>query len=76
MVHITPAGRELLDQRRQQRAIRLAGLLDALSPEDERTIAAALPALTRLTDLHAPAPEQPLANPEDIPAGAIERETA
>jgi DNA-binding MarR family transcriptional regulator len=76
MVHITPAGRELLDQRRQQRAIRLAGLLDALSPEDERTIAAALPALTRLTDLHAPAPEQPLANPEDIRAGAIERETA
>jgi DNA-binding MarR family transcriptional regulator len=76
MVHITPAGRELLDQRRQQRAIRLAGLLDALSPEDERTIAAALPALTRLTDQHAPAPEQPPANPEDNRAGAIERETA
>jgi DNA-binding MarR family transcriptional regulator len=76
MVHITPAGRELLDQRRQQRAIRLAGLLDALSPEDERTIAAALPALTRLTDQHAPAPEQPQAKPEDNRAGAIERETA
>ena len=70
MVHITPAGRELLDQRRQQRAIRLAGLLDALSPEDERTIAAALPALTRLTDLQAPSPEQPSVNPADTRSGA------
>jgi len=59
MVHITPAGRELLDQRRRQRAIRLAGLLDALSPEDERTHRRALPALTRLTDLQAPSPSSP-----------------
>ncbi|HTF46768.1 MAG TPA: MarR family transcriptional regulator [Pseudonocardia sp.] len=76
MVHITPAGRELLDQRRQQRAIRLAGLLDVLSPEDERKIAAALPALARLTDPHAPSPEQPSANPADNRSGARERETA
>ncbi|MBO0874699.1 MAG: MarR family transcriptional regulator [Pseudonocardia sp.] len=51
MVHLTASGRSTLAQRRSHRADRLAGLLDALPPEDERTIAAALPALARLTDL-------------------------
>jgi DNA-binding MarR family transcriptional regulator len=75
MVHITPAGRKLLDQRRQQRAIRLSSLLDGLSPEDERAIAAALPALTRLADLPTASAEQSSANPADRPS-AEDRETA
>lgn len=51
MVHLTASGRSTLAQRRAHRADRLAGLLDTLPPEDERAIAAALPALGRLTDL-------------------------
>jgi DNA-binding MarR family transcriptional regulator len=53
MVHITASGLRTLTQRRAHRADRLAGLLDAMPPEDERAIAAALPALSRLTDLGA-----------------------
>jgi len=59
MVHITEAGRELLQRRREQRAVRLTSLLDALSPEDELAIAAALPAIIRLADLSASSPEPP-----------------
>lgn len=55
MVHITPAGQQLLDQRRSQRVTQLAGLLDELTLEQEQAIAAALPALTKLADLGAPA---------------------
>jgi DNA-binding MarR family transcriptional regulator len=54
MVHITPAGQQLLDQRRKQRAIQLSGLLDELSGDEEHSIAAALPALNKLVDLGAP----------------------
>ncbi len=59
MVHLTAAGRHTLAARRAHRADRLAWLLDALPPGDERAIAAALPALTRLTELGAPAPDAP-----------------
>ncbi|MDR0360004.1 MAG: MarR family transcriptional regulator [bacterium] len=48
-VSITPAGEELLTRRRAVRAARLAELLRDLPPGDEASIAAALPALRRLT---------------------------
>jgi DNA-binding MarR family transcriptional regulator len=48
LVRITPAGRELLTRRRETRARHLAELLSALSTEDQRHLAAALPALERL----------------------------
>jgi DNA-binding MarR family transcriptional regulator len=48
-VSITPAGEELLARRRAIRAARLAELLRDLPPGDEASIAAALPALRRLT---------------------------
>ncbi|HEX4252063.1 MAG TPA: MarR family transcriptional regulator [Pseudonocardia sp.] len=54
MVHITPAGQQLLDQRRKARAIQLSGLLDELSHDEEHSIASALPALNKLVDLGAP----------------------
>ena len=57
MVHITPAGRRMVQERRAYRATRLSGLLDALTPGEEQAIAAAMPALERLTDLGAPEPE-------------------
>ncbi|WP_028936867.1 MarR family winged helix-turn-helix transcriptional regulator [Pseudonocardia spinosispora] len=51
MVHITEAGLQMLRHRQQYRAAQLTDLLAALPPEDERSIMAALPALTRLIDL-------------------------
>lgn len=51
MVHVTPTGQQTLRDRQTYRADRLAELLSALPPEDELTIAMALPALGRLTDL-------------------------
>lgn len=48
MVHITEAGTRLLGQRRAYRAAALTQLLASLPAEDERSIAAALPALVRL----------------------------
>ena len=51
IVRITPAGQELLARRRETRARRLAELLSTLSTEDQRHLAAALPALERLGGL-------------------------
>jgi len=51
MVHVTPTGRQVLRDRQAHRANRLAELLAELPPDDEMSIAAALPALGRLTDL-------------------------
>lgn len=51
LVRITPAGRELLARRRETRARHLAELLSTLSTEDQRRLAAALPALERLGGL-------------------------
>ena len=59
MVHITADGRRLLRERQAYRAGQLSRLLAALPPEDERAIAAALPALARLTDLAGPSGSAP-----------------
>ena len=48
LVCVTPAGRELLARRRESRARYLADLLSTLSDDDQRHLAAALPALERL----------------------------
>jgi DNA-binding MarR family transcriptional regulator len=48
LVELTPAGADLLDRRREDRADRLAGPLGALDEDDVRAITAALPALGRL----------------------------
>jgi DNA-binding MarR family transcriptional regulator len=48
LVALTPAGAELLDRRREDRAARLAGPLAELTDDDVRAISAALPALGRL----------------------------
>jgi DNA-binding MarR family transcriptional regulator len=50
VLSLTPAGADLLAQRRATRTSRLAPYLAGLSPDDLRSIAAAMPAITRLTD--------------------------
>jgi DNA-binding MarR family transcriptional regulator len=55
MVHITDLGRRVLAERRAHRADQLDRLIDALTAADQEAIAAAIPALTRLADLAAPA---------------------
>jgi DNA-binding MarR family transcriptional regulator len=52
MVHLTPAGEDLVSRRRDLRARRLAELTGRLSIDDRAAIAAALAALDRLTALH------------------------
>jgi DNA-binding MarR family transcriptional regulator len=49
VLSLTPAGADLLAQRRAARTTRLAPYLARLSPDDLRSIAPAMPALTRLT---------------------------
>ena len=57
LLSLTPAGEDLVAQRRAARAERLEGALGALPPSDVATIADALPALTRLADaLRRPVP--------------------
>ena len=51
LVDITDAGRDLLRERREERATRLSDLLDALPAADRDTVLAAVPALNLLTDL-------------------------
>lgn len=64
LVTITDAGRQLLADRRQARAARLAELLAALPPEDEQALTAvahtALPILRRLLDGLAQAEKTPV----------------
>jgi DNA-binding MarR family transcriptional regulator len=48
LIALTPAGADLLDRRREDRADRLAGPLEALADDDVRSITDALPALARL----------------------------
>jgi DNA-binding MarR family transcriptional regulator len=48
LIELTPAGGDLLDQRREDRAGRLAAPLDGLPDDDVRRITEALPALARL----------------------------
>ncbi|GHJ47803.1 MarR family transcriptional regulator [Catellatospora sp. TT07R-123] len=51
LVEITPAGRELMAQRRQIRADHINEILGTLSEDDRRAVDAALPVLNRLADL-------------------------
>jgi DNA-binding MarR family transcriptional regulator len=51
LVHITSAGLAVVAARRTDRAARLAALVDELSVEDRRALAAAVPALTRVAEL-------------------------
>ncbi|SDY70105.1 Winged helix DNA-binding domain-containing protein [Modestobacter sp. DSM 44400] len=48
LLALTPAGADLLDQRRAARAERLSGPLSRLADDDVRRITNALPALARL----------------------------
>ena len=50
LVAVTDAGRELIAERRAQRAAALHELLGRLDPADQAAIAAALPALARLAE--------------------------
>jgi DNA-binding MarR family transcriptional regulator len=51
LVHITPAGTQIVTARRADRIARLAPILRLLSAEERSTIAAALPALRRIAEL-------------------------
>jgi DNA-binding MarR family transcriptional regulator len=54
LIDLTPAGADLLDRRREDRAARLAGPLDGLDDDDVQAITAALPALARLAGARIP----------------------
>jgi DNA-binding MarR family transcriptional regulator len=59
LVLITPAGTQLVAARRAERVARLAALLGQISPADRQAIAAALPALRRVTGLDGGSPARP-----------------
>lgn len=50
LVHLTPAGQAIVDARRTERRAHLAALTGGLTPRERATIAAALPALTRMVE--------------------------
>ncbi|WP_309299647.1 MarR family transcriptional regulator [Paenibacillus tyrfis] len=50
LIHITPQGASVIDSRRSERIMRIAKLIERLSPEERAAIASALPALTRLAE--------------------------
>ncbi|WIV54209.1 MarR family winged helix-turn-helix transcriptional regulator [Amycolatopsis nalaikhensis] len=52
LVHITDAGRAVVEGRRAERLARLEELADRLAPAERAAIAAALPALARLVELN------------------------
>ncbi|WP_085067095.1 MarR family winged helix-turn-helix transcriptional regulator [Catenuloplanes japonicus] len=52
LVEATPEGLDLVERRRAERAAALHELVGALSPADRAAIDAALPALTRLVEIH------------------------
>lgn len=51
LVHITDAGREIVESRRADRAARLVPLLGGLSATERQQLAAAVPALRRVAEL-------------------------
>lgn len=53
LVHLTAAGKSIVDSRRTDRRAHLAVLTARLTPAERAAIAAALPALTRLVELNA-----------------------
>jgi len=52
LVSVTPAGAAIVVGRRDERRAHLADLADRLSPDERAAIAAALPALARMSDLN------------------------
>lgn len=63
LVHVTPAGTAVVDGRRADRMAQLADLTDQLTPADRAAVAAALPALARMVDLHRRRSGEPGAPP-------------
>ncbi|HEV7211900.1 MAG TPA: MarR family transcriptional regulator [Blastococcus sp.] len=59
VLNLTPAGEDLLAQRRADRAERLTRALAGLPPEDTARITDAVPALTRLADALRRSPTSP-----------------
>jgi DNA-binding MarR family transcriptional regulator len=51
LVRVTDAGARIINGRRQERVRRFTELADQLTPEERHSIAAALPALTRMAAL-------------------------
>ncbi|MGW0248688.1 MarR family winged helix-turn-helix transcriptional regulator [Nocardia goodfellowii] len=51
IVHLTDAGRQVRDNRRDDRVRHLTPMVSELTPAHRRALAAALPALTRLAEL-------------------------
>lgn len=51
LVHITPSGAMVIDSRRVERIAHLSAFMEGLTPEERKTIGAALPALRRLAEL-------------------------
>ena len=51
LVHLTPAGRKVVTDRRDDRVGRLAPLLDLLDSRERAALAAALPVLERIAEL-------------------------
>ncbi|OPG02539.1 MarR family winged helix-turn-helix transcriptional regulator [Microbispora sp. GKU 823] len=53
LVHVTAAGAAIVDGRRAERMARLSELADLLTEAERAAIAAALPALARMVELHS-----------------------
>ncbi|AIQ65665.1 MarR family transcriptional regulator [Paenibacillus stellifer] len=50
-VHITDAGREVIDSRRNDRIVQLSSFMEGLTPEERQAISSAIPAMRRLARL-------------------------
>ncbi|MGB3439865.1 MAG: MarR family transcriptional regulator [Actinophytocola sp.] len=61
LVHITEAGRRIVRSRHDDRARHLAPVLAALTPDERRTLAQALPAIVRASELGRAAQTSPAA---------------
>lgn len=59
LVHITPLGVRVIEDRRQDRIAQLSAFAAGLAREEQQTIAAALPALRRLAELGNEASTRP-----------------
>jgi DNA-binding MarR family transcriptional regulator len=58
LVHITAAGAAVVRGRQEERMVRLTELAEQLTPTERSRIQAALPALTRLVELHRASGEE------------------
>lgn len=50
-VHITDAGKEVIDSRRNDRIAQLSSFMEGLTPEERQAISSAIPAMQRLATL-------------------------